>query len=77
MAGSPSLFLRLFTVAPDQSLPFVALVGFLGPLLGIAFGFDGGTQGESVSLDSDKLIDLEVRGALREARDRRIERGRT
>ena len=39
--GAPSLFLRLFTVAPDQFPPFVGLVGFLGPLLGIAFGFDG------------------------------------
>jgi len=41
VAGAPSLFLRLFTVAPEQFPPFVALVGFLGPLLGIAFGFDG------------------------------------
>jgi ABC-2 type transport system permease protein len=41
VAGAPSIFLRLFTVAPEQFPPFVGLVGFLGPLLGIAFGFDG------------------------------------
>ena len=39
-SGTPSLFLRSFTVAPDQVPPFYALVGFLVPLLGIAFGFD-------------------------------------
>lgn len=34
------LFLKLFTVS-DGSLPtFIAFVGFLGPLLGIALGFD-------------------------------------
>ena len=42
-AEDPSLFLRLFTVAPDD-LPsffsFFGLVGLLAPLLGIAFGFD-------------------------------------
>lgn len=40
---TPALFLRLFTVAPED-LPsffsFFGLVGILGPLLGIAFGFD-------------------------------------
>ncbi len=39
-SGTPSLFLRSFTVAPDQVPPFYSLVGFLVPLLGIAFGFD-------------------------------------
>ncbi len=39
--GVPALFLRLFTIAPEQRVPpFFALVGFLAPLLGIAFGFD-------------------------------------
>lgn len=42
-AEDPSLFLRLFTVAPER-LPaffsFFGLVGLLTPLLGIAFGFD-------------------------------------
>jgi ABC-2 type transport system permease protein len=40
-SGSPSLFLRLFTVTGDQlPFPFFGLVGFLLPLVGIAFGFD-------------------------------------
>lgn len=39
-AGTPSLFLRLFTLAPERLPAFVGLVGFLAPLLGIAFGFD-------------------------------------
>lgn len=39
-ADSPALFLRLFTISPERVPSFFALVGFLGPLLGIAFGFD-------------------------------------
>jgi ABC-2 type transport system permease protein len=39
-SGTPALFLRLFTIGSDQVPPFFALVGFLAPLLGIAFGFD-------------------------------------
>lgn len=44
-SGAPSLFLNLFTLAPDQNgstpfPPFFGLVGFLVPLIGIAFGFD-------------------------------------
>ena len=40
---APSLFLKLFTVAREgaQIPTFVAFIAFLGPLLGIAFGFDG------------------------------------
>lgn len=37
---TPALFLRLFTVAPERVPSFLSLVGFLAPLLGIAFGFD-------------------------------------
>lgn len=38
----PALFLKLFTVQIENSEipPFVALVGLLGPLLGIMFAFD-------------------------------------
>jgi ABC-2 type transport system permease protein len=36
----PSVFLRLFTLSPERIPSVFALVGFLGPLLGIAFGFD-------------------------------------
>lgn len=38
--GEVALFLRLFTVAPERLPPFFTLIGFLAPLLGIAFGFD-------------------------------------
>jgi ABC-2 type transport system permease protein len=42
-SGSPSLFLLLFTRSVDTSgiPPFTTFITFLGPLLGIAFGFDG------------------------------------
>lgn len=40
----PSPFLLLFTQAPERIPSFVALIGFLGPLLGIAFGFDAINQ---------------------------------
>jgi ABC-2 type transport system permease protein len=40
-AGDPSLFLKLFTVAIENTpFAFVNFVALIGPLLGIAFGFD-------------------------------------
>ena len=40
-SGTPSLFLLLFTRgAGDIPYAFTTFIGFLGPLLGIAFGFD-------------------------------------
>ena len=39
-AQHPSPFLLLYTTSPEQIPSLVALIGFLGPLLGIAFGFD-------------------------------------
>lgn len=39
-----SPFLLLFTQSPERIPSFVALIGFLGPLLGIAFGFDAINQ---------------------------------
>lgn len=39
--GSPSLFLKLFTATRGDIPAFTAFIAFLGPLLGIAFGFDG------------------------------------
>lgn len=40
-SGTPALFLRLFTITADpMPFSFFALVGFLAPILGIAFGFD-------------------------------------
>ena len=43
----PSPFLLLFTQSPERIPSFVALIGFLGPLLGIAFGFDAINQERS------------------------------
>lgn len=40
VAADSNLFLQLFTIG-EESLPsFITFVGFLGPLLGIALGFD-------------------------------------
>jgi ABC-2 type transport system permease protein len=39
--GQPGLFLQLFTVATDTlRLSFLQFIGFLAPILGIAYGFD-------------------------------------
>lgn len=41
LLDAPGVFLKLFTVTTDPvPFPFVTFVGFLGPLLGILFGFD-------------------------------------
>jgi ABC-2 type transport system permease protein len=40
VSGAPAVFLALFTLGRDPVPSFVSLVGFLAPLLGIAFGFD-------------------------------------
>jgi ABC-2 type transport system permease protein len=39
-SGAAAVFLALFTIGADPVPSFVALVGFLAPVLGIAFGFD-------------------------------------
>jgi ABC-2 type transport system permease protein len=39
-SGTPSIFLYLFTVSPERVPAFYEFIGFLGPLLGIALGFD-------------------------------------
>ncbi len=39
-SGTPSVFLVLFTVSPGRIPSFLELIGFMGPLLGIAYGFD-------------------------------------
>ena len=38
--GTTTIFLALFTVGNGQVPPFVALIAFLVPLIGVAFGFD-------------------------------------
>lgn len=40
IAKDSFLFLKLFTVSDGTLPPFITFVGFLGPLLGIALGFD-------------------------------------
>jgi ABC-2 type transport system permease protein len=40
-SGAPSLFLVIFTTRVGDIPAFTTFIGFLGPLLGIAFGFDG------------------------------------
>jgi ABC-2 type transport system permease protein len=37
---APSIFLTLFTISPQRVPAFHEFIGILGPLLGIAFGFD-------------------------------------
>lgn len=56
-SGTESLFLRLFTISPEDSrLPaFFSLVALLGPLLGIAFGFDA-INGERASRTLPRLL---------------------
>jgi len=39
-SGVPAVFLALFTVGHSPLPSFYSLIGFLAPLLGIAFGFD-------------------------------------
>jgi ABC-2 type transport system permease protein len=54
--GSPDLFLRLFTVSADPvPFAFTAFVGFLAPLLGIAFGFDA-VNGERAEGTLPRLV---------------------
>ena len=55
-SGTPALFLKLFTVSADP-IPFslVQFVAFLGPLLGIAFGFDA-INGERAERTLPRLV---------------------
>ncbi len=53
--GYRSLFLTLFTGAADPVPAFVTLVGFLAPLLGIAFGFDA-VNGERADRTLPRLL---------------------
>ncbi len=39
-SSTPSIYLYLFTLSPDRVPAFHEFLGILGPLLGIAFGFD-------------------------------------
>lgn len=56
-AGSPGLFVLLFSAqSPTSQIPsFVTFIGLLGPLLGIAFGFDA-INGERSERTLPRLI---------------------
>src|SRR4051794_36336036 len=51
----PSIFLYLFTLAPDRVPAFHEFLGILGPLLGIAFGFDA-VNGERAQRTLPRLV---------------------
>jgi ABC-2 type transport system permease protein len=51
----PSIFLYLFTLAPDRVPAFHEFVAILGPLLGIAFGFDA-VNGERSQRTLPRLV---------------------
>jgi ABC-2 type transport system permease protein len=51
----PSIFLYLFTLAPDRVPAFHEFLGILGPLLGIAFGFDA-VNGERSQRTLPRLV---------------------
>jgi ABC-2 type transport system permease protein len=51
----PSIFLYLFTLAPDRVPAFHEFLAILGPLLGIAFGFDA-VNGERSQRTLPRLV---------------------
>jgi ABC-2 type transport system permease protein len=52
---TPSIFLKLFLVGQDPFPPFYVLVGFIVPILGIAFGFDA-VSGERAEGTLPRLV---------------------
>ena len=69
--GEPGLFLRLFTVTSDTlRLSFLQFIGFLAPILGIAYGFDAVNVGTGVPTDVNQLEE-QVRVACRRELDKR------
>jgi ABC-2 type transport system permease protein len=54
-SGTPSIFLYLFTLSPDRVPAFHEFLGILGPLLGIAFGFDA-INGERAQRTLPRLV---------------------
>lgn len=54
--GEPGLFLRLFTVSTEPiRLSFLQFIGFLAPILGIAYGFDA-VNGERAQGTLPRLV---------------------
>lgn len=54
-SGDPNLFLRLYTIAPERIPAFFVFVSLIGPLLGIAFGFDA-VNGEEAQGTLPRLV---------------------
>jgi ABC-2 type transport system permease protein len=52
---TPSIFLYLFTLSPQRVPAFHEFIGILGPLLGIAFGFDA-INGERAQHTLPRLV---------------------
>lgn len=52
---TPSVYLYLFTLSPDRVPAFHELLGIIGPLLGIAFGFDA-INGERAQRTLPRLV---------------------
>jgi ABC-2 type transport system permease protein len=52
---TPSIYLYLFTLSPQRVPAFHEFIGILGPLLGIAFGFDG-VNGERSQRTLSRLV---------------------
>jgi ABC-2 type transport system permease protein len=52
---TPSIFLYLFTLSPERVPAFHEFLGILGPLLGIAFGFDA-VNGERAQRTLPRLV---------------------
>jgi ABC-2 type transport system permease protein len=52
---TPSVYLYLFTLSPDRVPAFHELVAIIGPLLGIAFGFDA-INGERAQRTLPRLV---------------------
>ncbi|MDR8393595.1 ABC transporter permease [Aliifodinibius sp. S!AR15-10] len=72
-ADSTFLYLKLFTESTSNLPPFITLIGFLGPLVGIALGFDAvnserdkGTLSRIISqpIPRDYFINSKFVGAL-------------
>jgi ABC-2 type transport system permease protein len=55
VAETPSVFLLLFTLSPERVPAFHEFIGILGPLLGIAFGFDA-VNGERAQRTLPRLV---------------------
>lgn len=53
--GDPNLFLRLYTISPERIPEFFTFISLIGPLLGVAFGFDA-VNGEEAQGTLPRLV---------------------